>query len=178
MIPRTLHDLVSTIDLFHQDKKSKWVWDDEVRNLHRSMRNLRKYFQIETIASSGDEYYIFAPILRIFEHFREFARLHPFSSFIEEEDPSFHLFKSFYDRESLFHSDIFGIGMWDGFYTFYMSKFLYTFFVFFYGFWEMFEAVSDSKYRDHKTYSIEKSKLSKNFLTRGAFFIQSARVPP
>ena len=87
------------------------MWHDEVRNLHRSMRNLRKYFQIETIASSDDEYDILAPILRIFEHFREFPCLHPFSSVIEEDDLSFHLFEGFYDRESLFHSDIFGIGM-------------------------------------------------------------------
>ena len=75
------------------------------------MRNLRKYFQIETIASPDDEYDIFAPILRIFEHFREFARLHPFSSFIEEDDLSFHLFEHFHHEECLFHSDIFGIGM-------------------------------------------------------------------
>ena len=75
------------------------------------MRNTIKYFQIETIASPDDEYDIFASILRIFEHFREFARLRPFSSFIEEDDLSFHLFEYFYDEECLFYSDIFWIGM-------------------------------------------------------------------
>ena len=168
---------MSSIGLLDQNKKGKWVWHDEFRDPHRLMRDIREYLQIDTIATTDDECDVYAGIFRILEHFREFARLRPFSSFIEEDDLSFHLFEYFYDEECLFYSDIFWIGMWDRFYTFDSGEFLYTLFVFSYCFREMLEAVSDSKYGYHEMHDTEKSKLSKNFLTRAAFFIQSARVP-
>lgn len=178
MIPTPFHDLVSTVDLFEEDEESEWVWHDEIGNFESLMGNICKNLEIEPVASSDDKGDIFARIFRFFEHFTEFTCLHTFSSFIEQYDPSFHLFERFYDSERFLDFYIFRIGVRNGFYRLQSDHFLCSFSVFWYRFTKMFESVGDGEDRNHRHIIQKNEESQKNFLTRGLFFIQSAHVPP
>ena len=106
------------------------MWHDEIGNLESLMWDLCKNLEIEPVASSDDKGDIFARIFRFFEHFTEFTCLHTFSSFIEQYDPSFHLFERFYDSERFLDFYIFRIGVGYGFYRLQSDHFLCSFSVF------------------------------------------------
>ena len=146
---------------------------DEIGDPYRLMWNLGKNLEIDPVASPDDKYGIFACILRFFEHFSELARLHTFSSLVEQYDPSFRFFQCFYDRECFFDFYIFRIGMRDRFYGLESDHFLCSFPIFRYCFTKMFESVGDGKDSDHGRIIQKNQESQKNFLTRGLFFIQS-----
>jgi hypothetical protein len=83
VIRRAFHDLVSTVDLLYEYKKSERVWHDEVREPQSSIGDTGEKLEIYPIASADDKSRIFTHILRVLEHFGEFARLYALSSLIE-----------------------------------------------------------------------------------------------
>lgn len=147
---------------------------DKTRNSKSQMRDICKYFEIDPIAPSDDKNTIFTRVFRIFEHFREFARLHTFSPLIEEYDPSFHLFEGIHDQKGLFYFDVFGVCMRDRFDTFYRREFRYTFFVFFYTSIKVFVPISNSKNRNHRVkWKIRNRRISVAKKEKGMFLSNS-----
>lgn len=171
MVPTSLKNLMSTVDLLDENKKCKWMGHDKIRNTEKSVRNLTHELEIDSITSTNNKYKIFAWIFRFLDHFSKFARFHTFSSFIEQYDPSFHLFEHIYDTEGLFYFDIFRIRMRNRLYILYSGEFLYTLFIFFHCLAKMFKAIRDSKNSNHAL-SIKK------FFDKTTIFYTICPVPP
>lgn len=114
MIPTSLHNLMCAVDLLYENEKGERMRHDKVGNPKRLVRNLCKKLQIHAVASTDNEYEVFALISSIFEHFCEVPSIHPFSALIEQYDRSREFLEGFLDDSSFFYLDIFWIRMRNG----------------------------------------------------------------
>lgn len=150
MIFASLQYLVSTVYLFEEYKEGKWMRYDKIRNFEGFMWNFWKNFQINSVTSANYKDKMFSFNTSIFYHFREFYSIESFSSFVEENDCSFHFLEYFYELGSFFDFYVFWICVRDWFYSFQYGVLFDAFSVFCDGCAEMFETVSDGNYCDHE----------------------------
>jgi hypothetical protein len=145
MIPASLDNLMSAIDLLHEHEEGERVWHDEVRDPDRLVWDISEELQIHTITPADDEGDIFTLVLRVLDRLDECRCRETHSSLIEKDDLSLRLREDLHDHDSFSDLDILTIGMRDGLETLDSGEFLYTLLVFCYSFSEMFVSVGDGQ---------------------------------